>query len=42
MNLQNRNRLNDTENKFMVTKGGRCVWGESIRSLGLADINYKQ
>ena len=35
---QNRNRLRDTENKLMVTKGGR--WGEGqTRSLGLADTN---
>ena len=29
MNLQNRKRLTDTENKFMVTKGDSGVgWGE--------------
>ena len=34
-NLQNRNRLTDIENKFMVTKGGRGY----IRSLGLTDTH---
>ena len=26
-NEQNRNSLTDIENKHMVTKGERCVWG---------------
>ena len=36
--LQNRNKLLDIENKFMVTKG---EWrGGIIRSLRLTDIHY--
>ena len=34
LNLQNRNRLTDIENRFVVCQGG---W---IGSLGLADANY--
>ena len=35
MNLQNRNRLTDIENKLMVTKGERA--GQGIDKLGVWD-----
>ena len=30
MYLQNRNRLTDIENKFMVTKGETCGWRDKL------------
>ena len=40
MYMQNRNRLTDTENKLVVTKGEK-EWGkEQIRATGLKDTNY--
>ena len=36
--IQNRKRLTDIENKFMVTKRERG-WGREIRSLGFANTN---
>ena len=39
MNLQNRNRLTDIENKLMVTKVGKRGRIKN-RSLGLTDIHY--
>ena len=33
--MQNRNRLTDIENQFMVTEGGG-----QIRNMGLTDTNY--
>ena len=37
MNLQNRNRISDTENKLIVTKREK-IWGEI--SVKLVDKNY--
>ena len=39
MYIQKRNRVTDTENKFMVTKGEGQGEGQ-IRSMGLTDTNY--
>ena len=39
MHMQNRNRITDTGNKLVVTKGGREV-GREIRGNGLTDTNY--
>ena len=40
MNMQNRNRLTDIENKPVVTKGEREVSGEGqIRRMGFTEIN---
>ena len=38
--LQKRNRLTDTENKFMVTKGERGWGNEQIRSMGLTNTHH--
>ena len=38
MNLLNKNKLTDIENKFLVIKGERGRG--QIKSLGLEDINY--
>ena len=37
---QNRNRLTDTENKLMVTKGEREEREGIIKNMGLTDTNY--
>ena len=39
MYMQNRNRLTDTENKFVNTKGER-ERGRQVRGMGLTDTNY--
>ena len=40
MYTQNRNRLTDTANKFMVTKGERELGKDKNRNMGLTDTNY--
>ena len=40
MYMQNRNRLTDTENKLVVTKGEREGGEGHVRGMGLRDTNY--
>ena len=40
MYMQNRNRLTDIKNKFVITKGEREGGEGQIQGMGLTDTNY--